>query len=64
MYANTRIVKWLSQCKQLYSLSEIVLMLELETLTTDFSDLNDIVVFFKYLKMKNFENLVYLHTFS
>jgi hypothetical protein len=28
------------------SLTEIVLMLELETLPTDFSDLSDIVVFF------------------
>jgi hypothetical protein len=30
--------------------TEIVLMLELETLPADFSDLSDIVVFFKILK--------------
>jgi hypothetical protein len=39
-------VKWLSQCKQLYSLSEIIIMLELETLPTDLSDLSDTVEFF------------------
>jgi hypothetical protein len=39
-------VKWLSHCKQLYSLSEIIIMLEFETLPTDFSDLSDIVEFF------------------
>jgi hypothetical protein len=40
-------------------------MLDLETLPTDFTDLSDIVeFFFKYLKMKNIENLVLLHTFS
>jgi hypothetical protein len=41
-------------------------MLELEALPTDFSDLSDIVVFFfsfKYLKMKNFGNLVHLRNF-
>jgi hypothetical protein len=43
---DTGIVKWLSQCKQLYSLSEIIIiMLELETLPTDFSDYSDIVEF-------------------
>jgi hypothetical protein len=32
--------------------------------TSDFTDLSDIVKFFKYLKMKNIENLVHLHTLS
>jgi hypothetical protein len=31
-------VKWLPQHNQLYSLSEIIIMLELETLPTDLSD--------------------------
>jgi hypothetical protein len=39
-------VKWLSHSKQLYSLSEIIIMLELETLPTDFSDLSHIVEIF------------------
>jgi hypothetical protein len=39
-------VKWLPKCRQLYSLSEIIIMLELETLPTDFTDLSDIVEFF------------------
>jgi hypothetical protein len=38
-------VKWLPECKRLYSLSEIIIMLELETLPTDFTDLSDIVEF-------------------
>jgi hypothetical protein len=43
---DTGIVKWLSQCKQLYLLSEIIFMLKLGTLPTDFSDLSDNVEFF------------------
>jgi hypothetical protein len=39
------ISKMVTRCKQLYSLTEIVFMLELETLPTDFSDLSGIVVF-------------------
>jgi hypothetical protein len=53
-----------TQSRQLYSLTKITLMQELETLPTDLSDLNDIVVFFKYLKKKIFENLEHRHTFT
>jgi hypothetical protein len=54
-------VKWLPQRNQLYSLSEIIIMLELETLPTDYTDLSENVNFFKYLKLKNIENLVLIY---